>query len=305
MSNYTTDNLILVLYPENGVPAIRIGDQVFAMASGGSGATDFYKCASVDTVNHTWTGYKAVLSGGVYSFESTVTSGLTYGLAYTPKFGRIYNDSADIIVSGLWTGIVEDGLIRYAPLSGAEPMDALGESLTTDGSPVFGVDSGISCAAMDSTSYIGYTNAITSLSSYTFSIWMKRIGEGIFTLSGGYYGSGGNEVWLIYTNDSQIALNDGESNFYTTTDTFTGWQHICVVWTGSVFRLYIGGIKQGSDISHSYNSSGSLYAYINSIERATPYVHGEAKYAAFRLYNRVLTDDEITTLSKEFTPSAS
>ena len=79
MSNYTNENLINV--PSANVPvgtlAMKVGDNIFTAGNvviGGS--TDFYKCVSVDTVNSTWTGYKAVLSGGAYTFESTVTSGI-------------------------------------------------------------------------------------------------------------------------------------------------------------------------------------------------------------------------------------
>ena len=59
--------------------------------SGNSSSMAFYKCASVDTMAKTWTGYKALLTGGVYSFEGPVTTGLTYGTAYTPSVGKIYS----------------------------------------------------------------------------------------------------------------------------------------------------------------------------------------------------------------------
>lgn len=73
--------------------------------SGSSSAgCDYYKCASVDTDNKTWTGYKAVLSDGVYSFEETATTGLTYGTAFIPKKGTVYNADATVIISGLYDG---------------------------------------------------------------------------------------------------------------------------------------------------------------------------------------------------------
>lgn len=49
-----------------------------------SSTMNFYKCASVDTVEKTWTGYKAVLTDGVYAFNTVVTAGLKFGSAYTP-----------------------------------------------------------------------------------------------------------------------------------------------------------------------------------------------------------------------------
>ena len=51
--------------------------QEFEINSVTVGSMDFYKCASVDTSAKTWTGYKAVLSSGIYSFEKTPTAGLS------------------------------------------------------------------------------------------------------------------------------------------------------------------------------------------------------------------------------------
>ena len=73
-------------------------------SGGGGGGGTFYKCASVDTATLTWTGFKAVLTDGVYTFEETATAGLTYGVAYTPAVGSIYNSGATIRVAKLWDG---------------------------------------------------------------------------------------------------------------------------------------------------------------------------------------------------------
>ena len=99
MSNYTKENLIQI--PVGAVPAgtlaMKVGDTVFTpgnirISSGGS--MDLYKCASVDKTNKTWTGYKAVLSDGLYSFEETLTESLVYGEMITPQVGTIYNEDA-------------------------------------------------------------------------------------------------------------------------------------------------------------------------------------------------------------------
>lgn len=72
--------------------------------SGGTSA-EYYKCASVDTEAKTWSGYKAVFDSGAgtWSFEDTVTEGLTY-TSVTPIVGGIYSADALAIVSFLYTG---------------------------------------------------------------------------------------------------------------------------------------------------------------------------------------------------------
>ena len=94
---------------------------VNSITVGGGGSADFYKCASVDASNKTWTGYKAVLADGVYSFEDAVTEGLIYGGGLTPAVKGIYDDGALIEVSKLYQGVylpgIRTNLISSGPLS--------------------------------------------------------------------------------------------------------------------------------------------------------------------------------------------
>lgn len=68
-------------------------------------AMEIYKCVYVDSVNKTWSGYLAVLSGDVYSFADTITENLTYGNGYTPVPEGIYDKEAMVTVAGLWMGL--------------------------------------------------------------------------------------------------------------------------------------------------------------------------------------------------------
>lgn len=112
--------------------AIKIGNRVFPLAvyTNTSGGTSFYKCASVDTSTKTWTGNKAVLTNGVYSFEETITEGLSYS-SVTPKVGAVYSSDALGEVK-LWTGagnipagVPTDGLLAWYPLT-VNANDAFG-----------------------------------------------------------------------------------------------------------------------------------------------------------------------------------
>ena len=252
-----------------------------------------------------WTGYKAGFDAvtGAYSYEATATTGLTYSLII-PEVGKVYADGA-LIEAKLWTGIPENGLIRYASMNASAAKDELGNNLYVDGSPTFAADSGIPCAEMTD-SLIGYQYPITALTAYSLNIWMKRLtGEAFITFSGGNWGPGGNEIWIRMDSDGYVIISNGaeyDATIIETTNTFSGWVNIILVWTGSVFRLYVNGTQQGSDTQAEY-SIGSPYPFINSLQRATG-VRGTGKYAAFLLYNRVLTPAEIAALAAEFTPNA-
>ncbi len=56
-------------------------------------------------VPKTWDGYKAVFDGEYYSFEDTVTTGLSYGGGFTPKVENIYNQNATVTVNNLYVEI--------------------------------------------------------------------------------------------------------------------------------------------------------------------------------------------------------
>jgi hypothetical protein len=119
MSNYTKDNLLAIA--KESVPvgslAIKIGSEVFPLTIGKSGGSaDYYKCASVNTVNKTWSGYKAVLADSTYSFEEIVTTGLIYDIT-PPIIGEIYSNDMGVCVlsfPGKGIAVAKDANTLYA-----------------------------------------------------------------------------------------------------------------------------------------------------------------------------------------------
>lgn len=89
--------------------------QEFEINSVTVGSMDFYKCASVDTSAKTWTGYKAVLSSGIYSFEKTPTAGLSCNTV-VPVPGKIYTADALAVIEYLFEGF--PAVSVTVPLSG-------------------------------------------------------------------------------------------------------------------------------------------------------------------------------------------
>ena len=90
-ANLTASNI------KSGVTIFNVAGTYEGESSGGTSA-EYYKCASVDTSAKTWSGYKAVFNSGTgtWSFEDTVTEGLSY-TSVTPIVGGIY--SADALVN--------------------------------------------------------------------------------------------------------------------------------------------------------------------------------------------------------------
>lgn len=113
------DNYFLLNDPDLRPKNIRKGVSVFGVTGNLEPGTAFYKCASVDADNKTWTGYKAVLADGVYSFEETLTEGLTYGSALRPAVDGIYDEFSRIQIAKLYQGspVPKDGLVFFDALS--------------------------------------------------------------------------------------------------------------------------------------------------------------------------------------------
>lgn len=74
----------------DGIDIPNLGQVVGAPDYSRAERAELYKCASVDTSTETWSGYKAVLNGNVYSFETSLTTGMSYAGLPTPIPGDIY-----------------------------------------------------------------------------------------------------------------------------------------------------------------------------------------------------------------------
>ena len=101
--------------PKLGQKGLLLDNKYFLPLVEGGGSAEYYKCASVDTSAKTWTGYRAVLNEGVYTFEDTVTSGLSY-TSVTPQTGKIYSQDASVGVNYLSGQAPTYGLKFYASL---------------------------------------------------------------------------------------------------------------------------------------------------------------------------------------------
>ena len=75
------------------------------------GTCKFYKCASVDTENKTWSGYEAYQDAiGIWTFSDTEMS-LTYGDYFTPVVGKVYDATASIVISTLFDGMITQNTV--------------------------------------------------------------------------------------------------------------------------------------------------------------------------------------------------
>ena len=283
---------------------------------GGGGSIPFYKCASVGT--GTWSGYLASVDPvtGVWSFASTATSGLTFD-RITPTVGSVYDELCSFEVKNYHAGLPTDGLIFYLPLD-ADPgeTDATGKELTYWNKSNITFEQtiqGVPCAKFGAESRIGGpdfasllpNDGSTSMTISTFISasstanelklgFQKAISGVQGNLSGvGAYNSG---YWGVYT---------GSSGYSGTMTSYSGagFVHLVLTFADSKVKIYVNS-EYVTQINYSTSTKpfGSNSAWCpvvgaNGGSDASNYL------AAFRVYNRILSSDEIAALAAEFSPT--
>jgi hypothetical protein len=113
---------------------------------------------------------------------------------------------------------------------------------------------------------------------------------------------------FFYTNTSAVTNSIGlyisnstiQASFWNTNNTGTGsivpvintWYHVVFTYNNGSLTLYVNGVQNGSTISSTIVQNGFALGYISS-----PTTYAFAGYIDdFRIYNRILTAAEITTL---------
>ena len=237
--------------PKLGQKGLLLDNKYFMpLVEGGGGSAEYYRCASVDTETHTWTGYKAVLNGGVYTFENTVTQGLVY-TSITPVIGNIYSTDALVKVSNIYTGntIPTDGLVFYAPLKENKETAETGQGITNYGNPVFEISDGRRGVLFNGGNYIATNNPASSV----FTGFTKEISYGCWLRTNlpntdenlrAFSCSESNKGFTIQIKPditySALALN---SNWYTLTffnteDYVNKWVFLLSVYDATGMKLY-------------------------------------------------------------------
>ena len=300
MSNYTKENLIAI--PPTAVPAgtlaIKVGNEIFTPGNIRIGYMAFYKCASVDTTAKTWTGYKAVLTDGVYSFEDNVTAGLTYGAAYTPGIDYIYNDGATVQVKRMW-----DGASVYAGLVFDLPMDEMATSALTGQGLTIAEDvqateyNGKKCFLFLACPGITFPADDLSTDDYTISISMARTHTDQIQTALGYgqRGSTGATALIGVDNGDELFFGGYGVEVYGDSMEQGKWYHGAVTKLGTQLTLYLNG---KSVATHTF-TDGLVQGigYIGRNSGGSENFHGYLADA--KIWNRALSADEIMTVYQD------
>ena len=298
------------------------------MISGGSGICKYYKCASVDTENNTWSGYELVYNeAGYYELSDVITEDLTYS-GMTPVVDSIYNEDATLKIERYSKNpdlIPEEGLVFYASLNGDTPNVAeTGQVLTevsqdSNRSQIhYGVEDGIPCAIFADayvydSCYVGLTFDASTLPQgaepRTLSMWVKIYNNSPHAFFAyGEYSSGKTFQLQYSTKYKTINFSCHGDDVYSANsfDFSDRLHHVAVVLDGNTnhdITMYFDGVQQELTVvgDRSVNTSGNI---CNIGCGGTPsYIRFDGWLSSIRVYDRVLGEEEIAALANEFTPT--
>lgn len=260
----------------------------------------YYKCASVDVSAKTWSGYKAVQQeNGGYTFEETVTTGLTY-TTITPVVDSIYSADCMILVGYMVPAdtaeIPTADLFYYLPLKTDIVTDTGATTYAGTGTLTFTTEQGIQCALFDGSQFLRTTN-VTDQNNMTVSFWAKKTSTDMGCIIGNAY-----DFHLKLENDVfTVVVNSNEGNI-TGIDTMV-WHHYAVTRSGNDWAFYVDGVKLAIKTINEKISVKGNYMRIGNHGYSSSYGRLHAYLTSLRIYYATLNESEIMALAKEFTPT--
>lgn len=280
--------------PSGGIKVIQGGDAVY------------YKCASVDTESKAWSGYLAVLTDGVYSFEETVTSGLIYGVGFTPVVGNIYNNNATVYINSLYNGI-DPSLVFHIRLDKEKTFADTGQTSEVSGNIEYTEYAGVKCAYFNGNSHIYYqdtSNIPKNDDDRTISAYVcpAEYSSDKYVMSIGTNSTNTRYGFGFYENQSIGVWTKGGTAYYDLPYEHNVWYNVIVTFSDGIENVYVNGSLVGTNTRNDVNTGvGGVCVGAGIIDWVDSFI---GYIADARVYNRVLTPSEISQLSNEFTPTA-
>ena len=218
-----------------------------------------------------------------------------------------------------YTTIPTDNLILYMALkenrTSPEVVDSDVFSTNYEGnynSANYQVMDNVPCLYLDSNSNITLTRGNKEIRQATFAYWGKFDDLSQCIITNSYDTSacvnGGAEFWLAFSaTNAYFTSGSADGNIiYVDISISPEWHHIAVTWDmdTNYMYLYLDGVLIGQCTDQSWlapniNRSGFILS-VNNLYRASSVVYGNGHYSSVRMYDRVLTKNEIKALAKEF-----
>ena len=230
---------------------------------------NFLKCASVDTDNKTWSGYKIEWINDNYLISDVLVQNLSYkNGGFIPAVGKIYDSKCTLIISSLKTEINKESLI-FCIQNGDVVIGSVQTAFNTN------VNDGKSVVDLSDRRYM-LTNISLDVLANDFTIITNiKLLSGNRTALFAAYDSdykigidnnkgkwciwaGNGNYWNIFQSDSTASTDSGVGIHESKRDQ---WYKIALVKQGSTWKLYINDQLSISKVSDESIAAGSLLCF--------------------------------------------
>ncbi len=161
---------------------------------------------------------------------------------------------------------------------------------------------------VDDAVFVADAPALALADALTLSLWSRRLGpfDPYALLAGKAFGDGGSNSYEMYLTDASEAGGTYVVNFSTDTPSAFGnaftevnddWTHVCGVWDGSVWRLYVNGVQAATQVvetAPTYDEHPFIIGADMEFGAVTHFFDGTIDEV--RLYDRALSPGEVVTL---------
>ena len=282
-TDYTSDSLLYMG---------SVGDSSWSDSDWNTvdGMTGVYGSTVMDAdVPKTWDGYKAVLSNGVYSFEDTLTEGLTYSAVKPQEFG-VYNSDASIKADWLIKDYPTDGLVFFAPLTERLDKAEVGGAMVVKPGTVE-IENGMA-KFLSKDNY----NALTSelrlpfpVSNYEITIHFQFISTDVQSSGTGEPFKFGGSSYLAHVIDNGLKFFN--SNDYFVSISENALYTVTLVRKGDKWNVFMDGeLKFATTKSDGFGDK----TWVNIGHYFVGYIKNVL------VYNRALSESEIGQLYAKF-----
>lgn len=275
-------------------------------------------------------GFSFDTTNGIISYDgiySTPTQ-QTIDITIASSTGCSISDTASYTIILQQSDMPTKDLVFYAPLSSLTTMSQTGDTLTFNSTGITAQTyNGVQCLYFpgNRTQYISASDENLQFGSNinnTLSIWMntspvKNAWVTVF-MYGRFFSNQSQAIAIRYPDQptggegAPIAVDYNYSAIITTVPSYNIWHHVCFTSETSngttIGKLYIDGvyINQMTKAVNIQHNNNSQILIAQGSENYSPYV-SQNSYAGYlagaRIYNRVLTLEEIQTLAQQFTPT--
>ncbi len=250
-----------------------------------------------------WSGYKATQGDdGKYSFAETATTGLSYDGGFTPQVGIIYTQDAKVKVAQLMeatAAIPQDGLILYMPFNGSSEVK-VGTLVSSKGTVTFGEEAGQKYGVFDGSTAFSLKTILGDETTDTCTVICYAKGA----FSSGQTGDG----YVFWSQTYPSGNNNWGNGVYLAYDgTFCGsnsikctrnaWNFFCIRRTSrTAYKIQINSNVYTDMWGNQNLGTGNFIGFGGS----GGYWRGNIFDCA--VYNRILTDAEVTALYQRVIP---